>query len=269
MKTFKKLRNNLFSGRAVSVLGPTLYARYLATFFASTPKIMMAGVLSPLDKSMGIAAKKFHYRGRTFFFDCQFCDEHLEEDSFGFGIAREIYIRDCYFKWHPGSVYDHAKTVIDLGANRGAFSALMTTQAKFILSVECGKQYDPIIRHNMKANKYTNYAIETALIGAGGASAELDAPRITMNELFRRHEIESVDLIKMDIEGSEFALFESADWLKRVNAISMEVHPLYGTPHAILNTIHQHGFAYVIADENLQRIDDARRAHYIYAWKNA
>ena len=269
MKTFLKLQNNLLSGRAVSVLGPTLYARYLAMFFANIPRILRTGDLQPLDKSMGMAAKQFYYRGRSFIFDCQFCDEHLEEDSFGFGVVREIYIRDCYFKWHPPSIYTKARTVIDLGANRGALSTLMTTQAKFILSVDCGEQYAPITRHNMSRNNYTNYAIETVLVGAGGTLAGSDAPRITMDELFRRHEIESVDLIKMDIEGSEFALFESADWLKRVNAISMEVHPLHGAPHTILNIINQYGFTYAIADENLQRIDDAREASFIYAWKNA
>ena len=269
MKTIQKLYNNLLSGKAVSVLGPTLYVRYLATLCANIPKILKAGDLRPLDKSMGIAAKQFHYRGRPFYFDCQFCDEHLEEDSFGFGIVREIFIRDCYFKWHPPSVYNHARTVIDLGANRGAFSTLMTTQAKFILSVECGEQYMPIIRHNMSKNKYANYAIDTVCVGTGGAFSEADFPRITMDDLFRRHEIESVDLIKLDIEGSEFSLFESADWLKRVNAISMEVHPLHGDPHTILNIINQHGFTYAMADENLQRVNDAKQASFIYAWKKA
>lgn len=267
MKKFQKIRNNLLSGRTVSVLGPVLYLGYLANLFTNIPKILRAGDLRPLDKSMGMTAKQFHYRGSTFFFDCQFCDEHLEEDSFAFGIVREIYIKDCYFKWHHPSVYNRARTVIDLGANRGAFSTLMTTRAEFILSVECGEQYVPIIRHNMSKNNYTSYAIETAFIGAGG-STESNLPRLTIDDLFRRHNIESVDLIKLDIEGSEFALFDSADWLQRVSAISMEVHPLHGDPNAILKSINQHGFTYAIADENLQRINDAMQASFIYAWKN-
>lgn len=218
---------------------------------------------------MGISASQFHYRGSTFVFDCQFCDEHLGENSFAFGIVREIYIRDCYFKWHPPSVYNHARTVIDLGANRGAFSALMTTQAQFILCVEYGEQYVPIIRHNMGMNNYNNYAVETALVGAGGLLSKLNSPRVAIDDLFHRYNIESVDLIKMDIEGSEFALFDSADWLQRINAISMEVHPLHGDPSVILESINQHGFTYAIADENLQRVNDVKKANFIYAWKNA
>ncbi|MGB7293180.1 MAG: FkbM family methyltransferase [Thermodesulfobacteriota bacterium] len=218
---------------------------------------------------MGIDTKQFHYRGSTFFFDCQFCDESLEEDSFGFGVAREIYIRDCYFKWHPSSVYDRASTVIDVGANRGAFSALMTTRAKFILSVECQGQYVPIIQHHMNKNNYTNYAIETAFVGNGGMFAESNSPKLTIEELLYRHNIEFVDLIKLDIEGSEFALFSSTDWLKRVNAISMEVHPHFGDPDIILKSIKHHGFACMIADENLQRVKDGKEASFIYAWKIA
>lgn len=268
MEAFRKIRNNLMTGRAVSVLGPVPYAGYLARFFANIPKILRARDLRPLDKAMGMAARRFHYRGSTFVFDCQYCDEHLEEDSFGFGVVGEIYIRDCYFKWHPPAVYDRARTVIDLGANRGAFSTLMTTRAQFILSVECGEQYVPIIRHNMSRNNYTSYAIETALVGAGGMLAESKSRRLTMDDLFRRHNIESVDLIKLDIEGSEFALFDSADWLQRVNAISMELHPLYGDPNIILKSINKHGFSYAIADENLQRVNDVKQAIFVYAWKN-
>lgn len=274
MKKFNKFQNNLLSGKAVSVLGPVQYLSYLAKFLVNIPQILKAGDFRPLDKSMSMTAKQFNYRGSTFLFDCQYCDEHLKEDSFSFGIVREIYIRDCYFKWHPPSVYDRARTIIDLGANRGAFSTLMTTRAKLIISVECGEQYIPIISHNMSINNFTNYAIETAFIGVGGSakanlSSESNLKNITIDDLLCRHNIDSVDLIKLDIEGSEFALFDSADWLRRVNAISMEVHPLYGDPNAILESINQHGFSYAMADANLRCINDAKQASFIYAWKNA
>jgi hypothetical protein len=269
MSKFEKIRNNLMIGRAISVLGRKQYIRFLGKFFGNISKIRSVGDLRPLDQAMGKTTKQFHYRGSTFFFDCQFCDEHLEEDSFSFGIAREIYIRDCYFKWHPPSVYDNARTVVDLGANRGAFSSLMTTKAKFVLSVECYDKYVPLIKHNMLMNNFTSYAVETALVGAGGDVTDSNSKRLTVDELFQRHKIESVDLIKLDIEGSEFALFDSADWLQRVKAISMEVHPLHGNPNQILKCITQHGFSYVVADENLRCVKDATGANFIYAWKNA
>ncbi|MDW7997535.1 MAG: FkbM family methyltransferase [Bacteroidota bacterium] len=269
MSKFRKIRNNLLSGRAISVLGLKQYTRYLANFFANIARILRDGDLRSLDKAMGLTAKQFHYRGSSFFFDCQFCDEHLNENSFAFGLVREIYIRDCYFRWLPSSVYDRARTVIDLGANRGAFSSLMTTKARFILIVECQEQYVPVIHHNMLMNSFMSYAIETAFVGAGGSVTDSNSPRLTVDELFERHKIEFVDLIKLDIEGSEFALFDSSDWLQRVNAVSMEVHSLHGNPNDILESITQHGFSYAIADEDLQRVKDTKHAKFIYAWKNA
>jgi hypothetical protein len=268
MSKFQKIRNNLLSGNAVAALGPAQYTRYLASFLASVPSIRRAGDLRPVDKIMGRTARQFHYRGKPFFFDCRFCDQHLQEDSFGFGIARELYIRDCYFRWHPAAVYDRARTVVDLGANRGAFSALMTTTATFILSVECQKQYVPTIQHNMRLNNFTRYAVETTFVGAGGAVAGSSSPRVTMEELLQRHGIQSVDLLKVDIEGSEFALFAGADWLRRVNAISLEIHPHHGDPDKLLRTFTHHGFKHTAVDENLQTVTDTKRANFIYAWKN-
>ncbi len=269
MNPLRKLRNNILSERAISVLGPKLYAIYLGYVLVNVPDILRVGDLRPLDKSMGIVAKHFSYRGFSFSFDCQFCDESLNEDSYAFGIAREIYIRDCYFKWHPPIVFARAKTVVDLGANRGAFSALMTTQATFVLSVECGEQYAPIIRHNMLVNNYTSYAIETAIVGVGGLVLESHTPRLTIEALFHRHNIEFVDFIKIDIEGSEFSLFGSADWLRRVGAISMEVHPRYGDPNNVLTNLREYGFTCVIADENLDRVSEAAQASFVYAWRSS
>ena len=263
----QKFTNNIISQRAVSVLGIKLYLHYVANLIIQMPKILQYGDLRYLDKVMGSSAKRFYYRNSAFIFDCQFCDEHLEEDSFAFGLAREIYIRDCYFKWHPSFVYENAKTVVDLGANRVAFSALMTNQADLIVSVECSEQYAPIISHNLNGNSFSNYFIETAFIGEGG-EVDSDLPTITIQELLKQHGIKSVDFMKLDIEGSEFSLFTSDDWLQYINAISMEIHPKHGNPNMIVQAISKHGFSYVIADDDLQQVDDPNCANYIYAWKD-
>ena len=226
--------------------------------------------MRPLDKAMGrYSIRKFKFRDSTFNFDCKFCDEILLEDSFAFGIAREIYIRDCYFKFLPNNTYEKVRTVVDLGANRGAFSALMTTKAKFILSVECGKQYVAIIQHNLDLNEFVNYEIENIFVGDGGSgeSDNLSSQHITMNELLDKHKLHSIDLIKMDIEGSEFSLFEKPGWLSRVDALTMEVHPFYGDVNLILNSLKNYNFEYAMADENLNRRTDLSDMSFIYAWK--
>lgn len=121
-----KLRNNLISARALKTLGTFPYARFLLNSLVLSPQILRKGDLRPVDRSMAKVTNTFHYRGFTFQFDCLFCDQNLDEDSFAFGVVREIYIRDCYSKWLPDWVFKEAKKVVDLGSNRGAFSSAMT-----------------------------------------------------------------------------------------------------------------------------------------------
>jgi hypothetical protein len=267
MNKFLKLKNNILSLRPISVLGWGVYSRYLLTILFHIRQIIGSGDLRPLDKAIGKYAQKFHYQHNTFTFDCQFCDEHLNEDSFAFGIVREIYIRNCYFKWLPLPVYHNARTVLDLGTNRGAFSSLITTQAQLIICVECGEQYVPIINHNLQSNHFTNYKIEVAFMGQHDDSTS-SAPVLTVDDLLQRYQIQSVDLMKIDIEGAEFALFEACKWLRKVQAITMEVHPQHGNPQQILDQIAQYEFAYVIADENLKIVTNPKQASFIYAYKS-
>ena len=265
MGKIAKLRNNLFSTDALRVLGTSLYARYLLSAVRCARGIWKDRDLRTLDKRMGSNAGVFHYRGSSFYFDCSYCDQVIKEDSFAFGVVREIYIRDCYLKWHPPWVYSDAKVVVDLGANRGAFSSLMTTKAKFILSVECGEQYVPVIEHNFKKNSFQNYVVETVIVGeqifSGGAAL------VAIDELLKRNGIDQIDLIKIDIEGSEFALFSEGDWLSRVAALSMEIHPDHGDVSFLLKRLTDFKFSYIMADENLKRVHDPKSASFLYAHK--
>ncbi len=265
---FKKIHNNLLTTRAVSVLGPRLYADYLGGFLMHLPEIARSRDLHILDKAMGRVAKKFHYRSTEVIFDCGFCDEHIRDGSFAFGIAREIYIRDCYFKHHLPSTFANARTILDLGANRGAFSALMAAQADFVLSVEATEAFVPVLHHNMQSNNCRRYAVETVFVGAGGDMGDGHLPTVIMEDLLLRHKMLDIDFVKMDIEGSEFALFESADWLRGVKALSMEIHLDHGEAGPVLETLKHHGFLYTIANDNLDRVTDLAHANFVYAWKS-
>ena len=156
---------------------------------------------------------------------------------------------------------------MDLGANRGAFSTLMTARATFILSVECGAQYAPIIKHNVTRNAHHNYAIETAFVGSGG-TADSNGPRVTLQNLWQLHNLQTVDLMKMDIEGSEFALFDAPDWLNRVKSISMELHRAHGDPNRILRSLDRYRFSTTLANEDLTQVSDPNQATFIYAWRD-
>ena len=61
MKHLSKLANNLLTSRAISVLGLSLYVRYIGKFIRSIFKIIQVGDLRPLDQAMGLIASRFSY----------------------------------------------------------------------------------------------------------------------------------------------------------------------------------------------------------------
>jgi hypothetical protein len=270
MSALRKLSNNFAPLASMRTLGPTLGCRYLATGLASLPRIVRERNIRMVDRDLGRHARVFYREGRRFVYDCAFADTTLRADeanNYAFGIAREIYLRDCYFRYLPPGTFASARTVVDIGSNRGAFSCMMTPVAAKIVAVEALPELAGIIRHNLHANGFGNFVLETAFLGNGG---ELDGPgfdHLSMDELFRRHGLDHIDLMKMDIEGSEFSLFSQPGWLHRVAALTMEVHPDCGDPSAIVACLQSQGFETRAADENLKLLSDARRANFIYAWK--
>lgn len=60
---------------------------------------------------------------------------------------------------------------------------------------------------------------------AGSAGAGTTVPAITMDDVLRDYQLDTIDLLKVDIEGSEKELFAMADsWIGRVDAICLELH---------------------------------------------
>jgi hypothetical protein len=268
MQALVKLRNNLFSLKALRVWGLRGWLSYLGNFVWCIPAILRSRGLRPLDQVMGRTAREFRVRGSRVVLDCAYCDEHVRDGSFAFGGAREIYIRDCYFRFHRPELWNSMRTVVDLGANRGTFSVMAAARCKFVLCVEAQSHFAPVIRHNMRVNGFSNYAIETALMGGGGVLANHGAPKMTMDELLDRHGIDHADMVKVDIEGSEFALFERSDWLQRIGALSMEVHPRHGRTLQLLHALKAYGFVVQVADENLRHVSDPDAGVFLYAAKS-
>lgn len=268
MKIIKKITNNFLSTRAIKVLGLWIYIQYIFNFIFEILNIIKSKDLRPLDRKMGRALiENFKYNGNKFKFDCHYCDQKIKDETYAFGVVREIYIRDCYFKHLPKEIYENINYAVDIGANRGAFSSLMTSTADYILSIEAQKEFAPIIKRNMKRNGFNNYSLEIGFIGSGGELSNNNITLFTIDELLEKNNIEQVDILKMDIEGSEFALFDEPSWLKRVNAICMEVHPEYGNPTKILKVLKKYDFEFKVADENLILLDNPEFSNFIYAWK--
>jgi hypothetical protein len=59
-----------------------------------------------------------------------------------------------------------------------------------------------------------------------------------------------VDVLKLDIEGAEAAIFAAADlsWLERVRLIAIELHPTVGPIEPVIERLRNQGFDYVPLD---------------------
>jgi len=267
MSKIAKLLTNFDPRAGIANLGLAGYGTYMLSAIASIPQIVRRRNLQPVDKAMSGRTTHYKFAGKPFVFDCGYCDRVLQENSYGFGIVREIYLRNVYFRHLPANAAAGVRTVLDLGANRGAFSAMMTTCAQTIVAVEAQPQYGAVIRHNLELNQFSNYKIEQVLVGAQGILGGSGYPQKTIDEILDAHQIEQVDLVKMDIEGSEFALFDQADWLRRVRMMAMEIHPQFGDPREIEAILKQRGFTTLAADEEMALQSDPRNATFMYAWR--
>lgn len=167
----------------------------------------------------------------------------------------------------PGFEIDDGDIVVDLGANVGVFSlysALMDPHGK-ILAVEPEVRNFQFLLENVEVNKFSNVTCERLAISnsSGKMSLYLDKPgsnsliqkssaqrvqvceSICIEKLLEKNSISEVDFLKIDIEGSEYAVFEDVGWLSRVKKIAMEVH-LPGDPNMIADRLKENGFKVVI-----------------------
>jgi FkbM family methyltransferase len=181
------------------------------------------------------------------------------------GLVRELYGRGVYFP-ELSFLPKPGDKVIDLGANAGLFSLLCAGLGADVLAVEAQSGFMPLAQANLAVNGVSQrMQFVSALMGASkgvfaseiarsGASHWLgEPPELSMNDLLEMLPIlaspgvdnakPDIHLLKVDIEGSEFALFEGdLTWLRRISYISMEVHPEFGDALALQEIVRKEGF---------------------------
>jgi len=66
------------------------------------------------------------------------------------------------------------------------------------------------------------------------------------------YQIDRIGLLKIDIEGGEFAVFADSDlrWLEKVDQIALEVHLDYGDAVSLVEVIRCHGFTVELQDND-------------------
>ena len=77
------------------------------------------------------------------------------------------------------------------------------------------------------------------------ASEDGSLPAVSPTDLIEEYGIDRIDLLKLDVEGSEFPLLDYPDayrWLSRVRAIIAEIHPGLGDSVRLMGQLKSAGF---------------------------
>lgn len=161
-------------------------------------------------------------------------------------------------------------TIVDIGANIGLTSYYFSQFAEKVITVEPSKEHFEIIKKMVEFNKLghiikpvnkaiyteskefdffhnqnrTMYSLHTAVHDGSSQPEKVEA--ITMEQLFEEHKIDHVDLLKVDIEGSEIEVFSHPTFMRiadKIDLILTERHSWSGRhPNQLNEALKSAGF---------------------------
>jgi FkbM family methyltransferase len=255
---------------------PASAARWLTSFAVHLAECERQRSLVPADRIWERAGARFQLPGGAVI---------SLPGSYTAG-AREMYCRNVYLR--TGFVMPSTGWVLDLGANRGLFSVWAALAGAQVISVEAQQGFEPDIRclaaHNGVGDRvHVEIALAGGTVTAGAtagvladdqcwAAASHSAPQrpvgVSVPQLMSAHRIDRIGLLKVDIEGGEFAVFGSGEnlrWLDRVDQVVMEVHGDFGDAAAMVGRLRKHGFDLDLRDNDGTRVSaTSDRLDYVY-----
>lgn len=180
-------------------------------------------------------------------------------------------------------------TIIDIGANVGAFSLLAAKMGKRVkvFSYEPSASTFVVLQKNVSVNHFEKqistfkmavYSQSKALklfnAGIPGARSlyrihnerQYELVRTTtLSEILKHNKISSCDFLKVDCEGAEYAIFSkcSPEVFKRIKRISIEFHEMLPdhNHHQLVNILNERGYK---VKHKYSRIEN--NIGYIYAY---
>lgn len=193
---------------------------------------------------------------------------------------REIFLREEYNLGLPPDF--PVATIIDAGSNIG-FTALFFLQ-KFpgakIISLEPDAENFALLQKNVSPYqpitplqkalwrqsgfiKVTDqgYGVRGFVVEDAEVGTPDTIPAVSLNDLVRDYALTSIDILKMDIEGSEKEVFEGdTSWLSITRCLVIELHDRMkpGCSKAVFSKLAEHNFECSIRGENLVFINQNR-----------
>lgn len=165
-------------------------------------------------------------------------------------VLFEIYVQKCY----GAAVVKSGATVVDIGANIGCFSLAAAQKASRVIACEPHPDNLAILRENIAMNRATNVEIIPCAISSMSGKSALFLPEqdtffgryslheqgtrsievscLTVEDLLHQAHLTSIDLIKIDCEGSEYEILYglTGRTLSQVQQIIIECHDIPDHP---------------------------------------
>lgn len=240
-----------------SALGRVLTRRdmfFLSTAIAgNAAEILRTRKLTSVDASMS-RNMTIHFGNSQIALPLADIDAILaaQNDNPTFGNLREIYARNCYL--HSMRLRTPVRAVLDLGANRGMFSllALVALGAETAVGVEPTAIYEKVYSLLLESNHCSPERALRYRKFVSNPSVERQDPdhHVSIQTILREQNVNRFNLVKMDIEGHEKAVFAEPDWLASVDNICMEMHHSAGDLSLIPESLKHYGFEYLVTDQN-------------------
>ncbi|UKN01561.1 FkbM family methyltransferase [Paracrocinitomix mangrovi] len=219
----------------------------------------------------------------------KFREEVPDNEVFSFkvnGYQNKIFLRNgtsdvatfyqCIFnKEYDIPIDFEPKVIVDLGANIGLTSAFF--KAKYptakVIAVEPESSNFEILKKNLENlsdvnliqagiwNKDGHLEIVDKGLGHYGymvhevpSATEKSIQAVSLNSIIEKNNIDKIDVLKIDIEGSEKALFsENTEWLKFIKVIIIELHDRMeeGCAKTFFKAIENYPYSLSMKGENL------------------
>jgi FkbM family methyltransferase len=177
--------------------------------------------------------------------------------------------------------------VIDLGANRGLFAVWAALTGAQVVAVEAqqgfASEIQRLAEHNGVAERvHVHVAMASGVTASGAAvGAVADDQRwsatshgaptrsadVSVPDLMSKNKISRIGLLKVDIEGGEFAVFADSNlnWLMQVDQLVLELHLDYGNAASLIRTVQSYGFAIELQDNDGAKVTPtSSRLEYAY-----
>lgn len=237
------------------------YFIYLFFIFINIKKIISEKNLNTLNNIF--KKLKINFKGKLFFIDI-LAINNISGENNCFGLIREIFFKNVYlskFIFTDSSKND----CIDLGANVGIFSLLASKFFNKVYSVEPQIRYIDCYKKLMRDNHVINAFLINGYLFNLNEFDDERANLIDFNKLVEKESLKDV-FLKIDIEGSEFGLFQDIN-LNKVSAVSMEVHQNKGNLQNVLEKLMIYEFDYVLCNNFGEVVSNHNLATYLYGSK--